>query len=60
MGTNVKINMFGTLPVTSANDNKIKYCDHFLKIRRSTNIITYLFSKIITVRGVEKRAQHML
>ena len=28
-GTNVKTNIFGTNPVTSANVNKKKYCDHF-------------------------------
>ena len=31
MGTKVKTDIFGTLPVTSANVNKKKYCDNFFK-----------------------------
>ena len=51
LATNVKTNIFGTLPVTSANFNKKIYCDHFLNMTRSKNIIIYSFSKTITVRG---------
>ena len=51
MGTNEKINIFGTRPVTSANVNKKNIATFFLNMTRSTNIIMYLFSKIITVRG---------
>ena len=51
MGTNVKINIFETLPVTSANVNLKNIETIFLNMARSTNIITFLFSKIITVRG---------
>ena len=50
MGTNVKTNIFGTLPVTSANVNKKNIATIFLNMTRSTNIIMYSFSKI-TVRG---------
>ena len=53
MGTNVKTNIFGTLPVTSANVNKKNIATIFLNMTRSTNIIMYSFSKIITVRGYE-------
>ena len=50
MGTNVKTNIFGTLPVTSANVNKKNIATNFLNMTRSTNIIMYSFSKILTVR----------
>ena len=49
MGTNVKTNIFGTLPVKSANVNKTNMATIVLNMTRSTNIITYLFNKIITV-----------
>ena len=51
MVTNVKINIFETFHVTSANVNKKNIATIFSNMTRSTNIITYLFSKIITVRG---------
>ena len=51
MGTNIKINKFETFPVTSANVNKNNIATICLNMTRSINIIMYLFSKIITVRG---------
>ena len=51
IGTNVKINIFGTLPVTSANVNKKNIATIFSNMTRSTNIIIYLLYEIIPVRG---------
>ena len=51
MGTNVKINIFVTLPEASENVNKKYISTIFLNMTRSTNIFMYSFSKIITVRG---------
>ena len=51
MGTNVKINIFETLLVTSANVNKKNVAKNFLNMTRYTNFNMYLFSKIKTVVG---------
>ena len=53
MGTNIKINIFETLPVTSLTNANVKknIAPIFLNMARSTNINTYLFSELITVRG---------
>ena len=52
MGTNVKINIFGTYPVTSANVNRKNYSQLFFK-HDGIYIYYYLvlFSKIRTVGG---------
>ena len=49
MGTNVKINIFGTYPMTSANFNRKNYSQYFFSMSASKNIIIYFFSKIRTV-----------
>ena len=51
MGTNVNINIFGGLPVMSANVNKKTIPNILLSMTISTNIIIYLFSKLKNVRG---------
>ena len=43
-------NIFEILPVTSANVTKTNMATIFLSLTRSTNIILYLFYKIITLR----------
>ena len=51
MGTTIKINIFGTHPVTSANVNRKSNSQHFLSMTVSTNIIIYFITKIKTVGG---------
>ena len=48
MGTNIKINNFGTLPGTSASVNTKNNSQHFISMTISTNIINYFVSKIKT------------
>ena len=46
MGTNVKPNIFGTYPATSANVNRNTFHNIFLSMTASANIIIYFYSKI--------------
>ena len=50
MGTNVKTNIFGILPVTSTNVIKKNIATIIFNMARSTNIFKYLFSKILMWR----------
>ena len=50
MGTHVKIHIFETYPVTSANFNRKTIPNIVLSMTASTNII-YFYSKIRTVGG---------
>ena len=51
MGTNVKINIFETYPVTSANVDEKTIHYIVLSMTTSTTIITYFYSKIRSVWG---------
>ena len=51
MGTNIKINICGPLPVTSPNVNNKSIPKIFLDMKISTNIIIYLVYKFKTVGG---------